>query len=48
VYGSCAVQYDDDPTSGSCTQLGPDLNAGGSMPITENGAQLEIKFEYGR
>jgi len=41
------VQYDDDPYSGSCTQLGPDLNAGGAPTLTLAGDTLQMKFEYG-
>ena len=48
TYSSCAVRYDDSPT-GSCSQLGPDLNAGGrtTSPTTRTPTGLDMKLAYG-
>jgi len=46
VYGSCAVQYNDDPTSGSCVQIGPDLTSVGELPITRTPTGLNFKLQY--
>jgi len=47
VYGSCAVQYDDDPFSGSCTQLGPDLSTTpDGAKLTQSDAELQVDFAY--